>query len=141
MDYEKDAQEIVKNVGGRENVNALIHCSTRLRFSVNDYDGVNLEALKSMPGVLGAVVAAGQVQVVVGNQVNALFNTITQSPWFNPVGQSLEHSDKVKTNVSWTARFLDLLVGIFQPLIPGLTVNVFISESKSCSIFVSNLIL
>lgn len=120
MDYEKDAQEIVKNVGGRENVNALIHCSTRLRFSVNDYDGVNLEALKSMPGVLGAVVAAGQVQVVVGNQVNAIFNTITQSSWFNPVGQSLEHFDKAKTNVSWTARFLDLLVGIFQPLIPAI---------------------
>lgn len=120
MDYEKDAQEIVKNVGGRENVNALIHCSTRLRFSVNDYDGVNLEALKSMPGVLGAVVAAGQVQVVVGNQINVLFNTITQSSWFNPVGQSLKYSDKTKTNVSWTVHFIDLLAGIFQPLISAI---------------------
>ena len=67
--YNKMAIDIVREIGGEENVKSLAHCMTRLRFIVKDEKKVNLEALKKAEGVIQVMVAAGQYQVVIGTDV------------------------------------------------------------------------
>ncbi len=113
MDFKKSAQEIIKGVGGASNVASLIHCSTRLRFSLNDFDKANLDALKKIDGVLGAVVAGGQCQVIIGNDVVEMFDAVqgllggkenTSKAQRQPVGRII----------------LDFIIGVFQPLVPAI---------------------
>lgn len=69
MKYENLAKEIIKNVGGKENVNSLTHCVTRLRFKLKDEKKANTDVLKNMDGVVTVVQSGGQYQVVIGNHV------------------------------------------------------------------------
>ena len=69
MDYAKLAKEILAGVGGRENVDALTHCITRLRFTLKDDSKVQMEELKSLNEVVGVIAKGGQHQVVIGNEV------------------------------------------------------------------------
>ncbi|MFT8457898.1 MAG: beta-glucoside-specific PTS transporter subunit IIABC [Liquorilactobacillus ghanensis] len=116
MDYGTSASEIIKNVGNKENIAKLIHCSTRLRFTLANYDKVNLDALKKIDGVLGAVIASGQCQVIVGNAVVEMFDAVNAKIDIgNNVGKA-ENAPKQK----WYEIFLDFLIGIFQPLIPAI---------------------
>lgn len=70
------ANELVKKVGGKENVSNLIHCVTRLRFYLKDESKADTEGIKNMPGVISVVKAQGQYQVVVGNKVNDYFAAV-----------------------------------------------------------------
>ena len=76
MDFNDSAQAIILNVGGEKNINSLIHCSTRLRFTLNDFAKADLEKLKTVDGVLGAVIAGGQCQVIIGNDVVEMFDAV-----------------------------------------------------------------
>ena len=67
--YEELANKIVKEVGGKENVNSLTNCITRLRFKLKDESKANTEKLKNMDGVVTVMQAGGQYQVVIGNHV------------------------------------------------------------------------
>lgn len=69
MAYEKLVKEILNSVGGKENINGLTHCITRLRFNLKDEGKANTEALKEVPGVVTVVQSGGQYQVVIGNHV------------------------------------------------------------------------
>ena len=69
MKYEQLAKDIIKNVGGKENVNSLTHCVTRLRFKLKDESKANTDVLKNMDGVVTVVKSGGQYQVVIGNHV------------------------------------------------------------------------
>ncbi len=66
MEYSKEAQEIVKAIGGEENISKATHCVTRLRFALHDEDKVDVEALENMDIVRGTFSANGQYQVVIG---------------------------------------------------------------------------
>src|SRR5471030_1354406 len=76
MKYEKLAKDIIKNVGGKENVNSLTHCITRLRFKLKDESKANTEVLKNMDGVVTVVKSGGQYQVVIGNHVPDVFEEV-----------------------------------------------------------------
>lgn len=115
MDYNASAAKIIKNVGGKENITKLIHCSTRLRFSLVDYDKANLDALKQVDGVLGAVVASGQCQVIIGNAVVEMFDAINAQ-----LGSLDGNATAAAPKQKWYQVFLDFLVGIFQPLVPAI---------------------
>ena len=67
--YESLAKEIIKNVGGKENINSLTHCITRLRFKLKDESKANDEILKNMSGVVTVMKSGGQYQVVIGNLI------------------------------------------------------------------------
>lgn len=115
MDYNASAAKIIKNVGGKENITKLIHCSTRLRFSLVDYDKANLDALKQVDGVLGAVIASGQCQVIIGNAVVEMFDAINAQ-----LGSLDGNATAAVPKQKWYQVFLDFLVGIFQPLVPAI---------------------
>lgn len=74
MEYEKLCQNILEHVGGSDNINQAFHCITRLRLIVKDKSKVDFDALKQVEGVLQVLDAAGQVQVVIGTQVEAVYH-------------------------------------------------------------------
>ena len=67
--YHELAKEIVKNVGGKENISGLVHCITRLRFTLRDEKIAKDDVLKDMEGVVTVMKSGGQYQVVIGNHV------------------------------------------------------------------------
>ena len=75
-DFTNLAKTIVEKVGGVENINSLMHCVTRLRFKLRDESVAKTEELTSTPGVLKVMQSAGQYQVVIGKDVNDVFDAI-----------------------------------------------------------------
>ena len=78
-DYSKLAKDIVEHVGGEENVDSLTHCITRLRFKLKDESKADTETLKNMKGVIKVMQAAGQYQVVIGSDVEDVYDQILLS--------------------------------------------------------------
>ncbi len=75
-DYSGLAKTIIANVGGKENINSLIHCITRLRFYLKDESKANDEVLKETDGVIDVMHASGQYQVVIGNAVTQVYDAV-----------------------------------------------------------------
>lgn len=111
--YSELAKEIVKNVGGKENVTGLIHCITRLRFTLKDEGLAKDEVLKNMDGVVTVMKSGGQYQVVIGNHVPEVYEDVL--PLLD-----LENEEK-KTEKKKSGKFLDhaidIVSGIFQPIL------------------------
>ena len=76
MDAKKTAQQVLEQVGGAENVTFLTHCVTRLRFNLKSMDGVDEAKVKAVPGVVGVVNKGGQYQVIIGNEVAAVYDEL-----------------------------------------------------------------
>lgn len=104
------AKEIVKNVGGKENINSLTHCVTRLRFVLNDESKANTDVLKNMDGVVTVMKSAGQYQVVIGNHVPEVFEDVVSVAGIGS-GKSNVPAPKKKT----TDLIMDFISGIFGP--------------------------
>ncbi|KAF6563707.1 PTS glucose transporter subunit IIA [Paenibacillus sp. EKM202P] len=111
MKYETLAQDIIRNVGGKENVNSLTHCITRLRFKLKDENKANTEVLKNMDGVVTVVKSGGQYQVVIGNHVPEVYADVATIGGFQ-AGDSEEASGE---KVSLFNRFIDTISGVFTP--------------------------
>ncbi|MDU5948147.1 MAG: PTS transporter subunit EIIB, partial [Paenibacillus macerans] len=82
MDNKKLADDIVRLVGGEENINDLVHCATRLRFSLKDSKKAERETLEKHEGVITVVESGGQFQVVVGSHVANVYAEIAKSTSF-----------------------------------------------------------
>ena len=114
--YEKLAADIVKNVGGKENVISLAHCITRLRFKLKDEKKANTDVLKAMDGVVTVVQSGGQYQVVIGNAVGEVFDEILASQGIQGAGatDAAEEDDTPKKPLDL---FVDTVSGIFTPVL------------------------
>lgn len=110
--YNKMAIDIIREIGGEENVSTLAHCMTRLRFVVKDESKVNLEALKKVEGVIQVVLAAGQYQVVIGTDVGDVYDEIGNTTKINLTGdaETGETGKKSPLNVA-----IDIISAIFLP--------------------------
>ncbi|MDO4536014.1 MAG: PTS transporter subunit EIIB, partial [Clostridium perfringens] len=113
MKYENLAKDIIKNVGGKENVNSLCHCVTRLRFKLKDESKANTDVLKKMDGVVTVVKSGGQYQVVIGNHVPDVYADVCTVGGF---GESTS-SDTPEEKMSPFNRFIDIISGVFQPIL------------------------
>ena len=112
MKYEKLAEDIIKNVGGKENVNSLNHCMTRLRFKLKDESKANTEILKNMDGIVSVVQSGGQYQVVIGNHVPDVYADVANVGGFEvSVSDSYEPAEKL----SPFNKFIDIITGVFAP--------------------------
>ncbi|MNO30485.1 PTS system beta-glucoside-specific EIIBCA component [compost metagenome] len=110
MKYEKLAKDIIQGVGGKENVNSLTHCITRLRFKLNDESKANTESLKNMDGVVTVVQSGGQYQVVIGNHVPEVYEDVAAIGGFQAA--SAEVPDE---KVGLFNKFIDMISGVFTP--------------------------
>ncbi|KAF1302394.1 beta-glucoside-specific PTS transporter subunit IIABC [Candidatus Enterococcus willemsii] len=113
--YEELAKDIVREVGGKENVNSLTNCITRLRFKLKDESKANDEALKNMDGVVTVMKSGGQYQVVIGNHVpdvrkdvDAVLGTLEPETDSGPKGNLFN-------------QFVDIISSIFQPILAPLS--------------------
>ncbi len=113
MKYEKLAKAIVKNVGGTENINGLTHCVTRLRFKLKDESKANTDILKKMEGVVTVVKSGGQYQVVIGNHVPDVYADVCAIGGFAEGSSSNESGEKMNP----FNRFIDIISGVFQPIL------------------------
>ncbi|MGM0110036.1 PTS transporter subunit EIIC [Enterococcus sp. DIV0187] len=76
MNDEKLASSIIEKVGGKGNIEAVVHCATRLRFTLKDESVAQEEQLKAMNKVLGVIKAGGQFQVIIGNEVSKVYDDV-----------------------------------------------------------------
>lgn len=111
--HEELAKEIVKQIGGKENVISLTHCITRLRFKLKDDSAANDEVIKNMDGVVTVMKSGGQYQVVIGNQVAEVYSHVIKI--LNLDETSSENLSEKKGGILDNA--LDIVSGIFQPIL------------------------
>lgn len=114
--YKGLAADIIKNVGGQENVISLTHCMTRLRFKLKDENLVNKETLEAMDGVMTVVQSGGQYQVVIGNAVKDVYETILEQTAIQG-GKDKAEEDSQEVKGSLLDRFIDLISSIFTPIL------------------------
>jgi len=115
MKYEQLAKDILANVGGKENVNSLVHCVTRLRFKLKDEKKANTEVLKNMDGVVTVMKSGGQYQVVIGNHVPDVYADVLTVGGLGTVSESSDSSSGEKVGLG--AAFIDMISGVFQPIL------------------------
>lgn len=108
------AQQIVKLVGGKDNVSSLIHCVTRLRFKLKDETKANDDGIKNLRGVMGVAHAGGQYQVIIGNNVGDIYDQVMPILGLSSTNQNEEKSDKDKNPIN---RFIKLLTRLFTPFL------------------------
>ena len=112
--YEELAKEIVRNVGGKENVISLTHCITRLRFKLKDESKAHDQVLKDMEGAVTVMKSGGQYQVVIGNHVPDVYADVLPLLGLEE-GGSQQKEEGLKGNLF--NRFIDIISGIFQPIL------------------------
>jgi PTS system beta-glucosides-specific IIC component len=108
--YDLLAEEILRGVGGEHNVAAVTHCATRLRFQIKDRDKVDKAAVEAAKGVITVVEAGGQFQVVIGNTVSNVYESIANST-------SISTSAEGGTQGGLLAKAIDLITSIFTPFL------------------------
>lgn len=120
MDYKKTATEIVQNIGGRENISSLTHCITRVRFKLKDNSKASAEAVKKIDGVINVIEQGGQFQVVIGNEVEDVFNAVQDVTGI--VGSAIDvvEKDDLKIKGKFMDQVIDLVTNIFTPILPAL---------------------
>lgn len=122
MDYTNCAKEILKEIGGRENIKDLTHCVTRLRFVLKDETKVDDEKVKAIKGVMGVMKKGGQYQVIIGNDVNKCYNIVLSLTGMNGETSNMITEEKEPLTVKGVVnRILDIVSGsmsaIMMPLI------------------------
>lgn len=115
MSYETLAKEIIKNVGGKENVKTVIHCITRLRFQLEDNSKANTEQLKQTEGIVTVRESGGQYQVVIGNHVPDVYKAVISEGGFTDRSESSNAEGERKQN--FFNHFIDTLSSIFTPIL------------------------
>ena len=114
--YTELAEDILKHVGGKQNVNSLKHCVTRLRFDLKDESKADDDYLKNRDGVVTVVKAGGQYQVVIGNHVPDVYAEVLQVGGL-PAGGSLDIDEGDAPKGNLFDRFVSLVSSIFQPFL------------------------
>lgn len=113
--YDELAQDILEHVGGRDNVNSLVHCITRLRFRLKDESKADDEYLKQREGVVTVVKSGGQYQVVIGNEVTDVFDAVNKVGHLK-TNESVDEQDE-EAPKGFVAKFIDLMSKIFAPIL------------------------
>jgi len=117
--YEQLAKEVVSKVGGVENINSLFHCVTRLRFKLKDTSKADKESIKNIKGVLTVVEGNGQFQVVIGNEVADVFDTVLKMyPQIKSEDKTNDVEEKPSGNI--LTRAFNTMASIFNPIIVAL---------------------
>lgn len=112
IDYQKTARELVKELGGNDNISNVTHCATRLRFILKDESIVNKERVAKIQGVITTVQAGGQFQVVIGNHVKDAYQFVTE---LVTVDENADSTSNKKVGI--VSRIIDVISAIFAPFL------------------------
>ena len=117
--FTEDAKLLLEYVGGKENINAVSHCVTRMRFVLADPDKADVDKIESIPSAKGTFTQSGQFQVIIGNEVSDFYNEFTAIAGIEGVSKDAVKS-AAKTNQTLLQRIMGALGEIFAPIIPAL---------------------
>ena len=115
MNIKQTAGMIVKAVGGKSNIKEMFHCVTRLRFYLKDESVVNLEEIKKIDGVLGAQYQTEQLQIIIGNDVEIVYDEIIKQIGFIHNEETLQTKQKFQLK-----GIFETMAAIFLPVVPVL---------------------
>lgn len=130
MDYTNLAKEILKGVGGKENINDVFHCATRLRFRLKDESIADTASLKGNKNIIQVVQNSGQYQVVIGNEVGAVYDALASE--LGTMTDTPEQSEKQ----SIISAFIDVISAIFTPFLTILAGTGVLKGLLSLAIFI-----
>lgn len=129
--YAKDAEELLELIGGRQNIAAVSHCMTRMRFVLNDPSAADVEKIEDMKVVKGSFTQSGQFQVIIGNTVADFYNDFTAVAGVEGVSKDTV-KQAAKKNQSILQRMVTAIAEIFAPLIPAIIVGGLILGFRNC---------
>ena len=129
--YVKDASELLQLVGGRENVAAVSHCMTRMRFVLNNPKKADIKKIEAMKVVKGTFTQSGQFQIIIGNTVADFYKDFIAVSGIEGVTKDAV-KQVAKQNQSLLQRILTALAEIFAPLIPAIITGGLILGFRNC---------
>lgn len=120
--FEKEAKVLLDAIGGKENVSAVTHCATRMRFVLIDEKKADIKAIEEIGTVKGTFTNAGQFQVIIGNDVPIFYNDFTAVSGIEGVSKEAAKA-AAKINQNAVQRVMTMLAEIFTPIIPAIIVG------------------
>ena len=120
--FEQDAKVLLDALGGKENITAVTHCATRMRFVLGDDKKADVKKIEDIPVVKGTFTNAGQFQVIIGNDVPIFYNDFTAVSGIEGVSKEAAKS-AAKSNQNAIQHVMTMLAEIFTPIIPALIVG------------------
>ena len=116
METQDAISRIIFLIGGKENINNVWHCMTRLRFDLIDDNKVEKEEIKKLPGVLGAQLQSDQFQIIIGPKVSSWYERLLAA--LGPVGEKT--AEKPHQSKGLVSLFMDTVSGVFGPIVPAI---------------------
>ena len=129
--YAEDAKELLRLVGGKENIAAVSHCMTRMRFALVDPSKADVKAIEAMKVVKGSFTQSGQFQVIIGNTVSDFYNDFVKEAGIEGVSKDAV-KQAAKKNQNPLQRIVTALAEIFAPLIPAIITGGLILGFRNC---------
>lgn len=129
--YEADARQLLKLVGGKENIAAVSHCMTRMRFALAEPGKADVAAIEKMKVVKGSFTQSGQFQVIIGNTVADFYNDFVTAAGIEGVSKDAV-KQAAKKNQNVLQRIVTALAEIFAPLIPAIITGGLILGFRNC---------
>lgn len=120
--FTKDATELLKLVGGKENIQAVSHCVTRMRFVLVDPSKADVNKIEDLPSTKGSFTQSGQFQVIIGNEVQEYYNEFTKISGIEGVSKE-EVKQNAKSQQNVIQKIMSTMGEIFAPIIPALIVG------------------
>ena len=117
--FTKDAASLLEYIGGKDNIRAVTHCVTRMRFVLVDEKKADIKKIEALPSTKGTFTQAGQFQVIIGNEVSEYYNEFTKIAGIDGVSKDAV-KNAAKSNQTFIQRLMSNLAEIFTPLIPAL---------------------
>lgn len=130
--YEELVTDILKNIGGKENIISLTHCITRLRFRLQDESKANDDVLKNMDGVVSVIKSSGQYQVVIGNHVADVYDEVCLQAGISDT-EVKKDTEEEKQPIS--KKIMDLVTGIMMPIVPVMAASGMIKGILAILVF------
>lgn len=120
--YSDDAKKLLDYVGGKQNITAVTHCMTRMRFVLADPEKADVAKIEALKSVKGTFTQAGQFQVIIGNDVSVFYNEFTSVSGIEGVSKE-EVKQEAKGNMNPVQKAVANIAEIFAPLIPAIIVG------------------
>lgn len=120
--YSDDAKKLLDYVGGKQNITAVTHCMTRMRFVLADPEKADVAKIEALKSVKGTFTQAGQFQVIIGNDVSVFYNEFTSVSGIEGASKE-EVKQEAKGNMNPVQKAVANIAEIFAPLIPAIIVG------------------
>ncbi len=129
--YAEDAKQLLRLVGGKENIAAVSHCMTRMRFALVEPGKADVSGIEAMEVVKGSFTQSGQFQVIIGNTVADFYNDFIKEAGMEGVSKDAV-KQAAKKNQNVLQRIVTALAEIFAPLIPAIITGGLILGFRNC---------